>query len=148
MKKYFLMLIFLSQFTLAENLKLECNLLIETRHSDGGGVRQRNTIATVAVEMTDSFKSIRIANHKTIAIVDSTKTDNTVSFFDRSDAGKWELSEHIFDARKNIRSNTSIRIDRNTGKIFFNDRFTDSTGYINDSGVGDCTKVDLNKRKF
>jgi hypothetical protein len=148
MKKYFLILIFLSQFTNAQDLKLECNLLIETRYSEGGAARQQSTVATVDVEMNDSYKFIKIANHKIIAIVSSIKLGNNFSFVNKSDAGKWEMMMQDFDERKNEKTNTIIRIDRNTGKIFFNDRFTDSTGYTNLSGAGDCTKVDLNKRKF
>uniref|UniRef100_UPI0040484D16 hypothetical protein n=1 Tax=Shewanella sp. TaxID=50422 RepID=UPI0040484D16 len=147
MQKYFLILFFLVQFANAENLKLECNLFVDRRYSEGGGDQQR-TAATVDVTMSESFKSIKIANHKIIAILNSIKTEHTISFLDKSNSGKWELMLHEFNAQKNERFRTSIRIDRNTGKIFFDDRFTDSTGYTNTSGSGDCVKVDVDKRKF
>ena len=148
--KTFFYLILLSAINIsyAQDLKLECNLLIETRYSEGGGARQQSTVATVDVAIIDSYKFIKIENHRIIAIVNSIKSENTLSFVDNSDAGKWELTKQEFDARKNERTNTTIRIDRNAGKIFFNDRFTDSTGYTNLSGAGDCVKVDLSRRKF
>ena len=148
MRKYFLLMVFLSQITYAQELKLECNLIIETRYSEGGRTTQQNTVATVEVDMNNLYKFIKIENHKIIAVVSSIKTDNTVSFVDRSDNGTWDLARQGFDSQKNERTSTSIRIDRNTGKIFFNNRFTDSTGYTNWSGAGDCSKVDVSKRKF
>ena len=132
---------------LSEVIKLECNLLIETRYSEGS-IRKENSIATVDINVDNYFQTIKIKNHKLIAIVDSEKTDETVSFSNRSDSGKWELRSEDFNAQKNFRVSTQIRIDRNTGKIFFESRFTDSTGFLNTSGYGDCIKIDTTKRKF
>ena len=138
---------FIAQLASAQDVKLECNLIIETRYSEGN-FRNENSMATVDVQMDEAFKSIKIKNHKIIAILNSIKVEETVSFRDLSDAGKWELQGEEFDSKKNIRTRTNIRIDRNTGKIFFNDRYTESTGFINTSGYGDCTKIDVTKRKF
>ena len=144
---FFVFFTLVTTSALSQEMKLECNLLIETRYSEGN-VRKENSIATVDVNVDNFFQTVKIKNHKLIAIVDSEKTDETVSFTNRSDDGKWELRSEDFNAQKNFRVSTQIRIDRNTGKIFFNTRFTDSSGFVNTSGHGDCIKIDMTKRKF
>ena len=144
---FFVLFTLATTSVLSQEIKLECNLLIETRYSEGT-VRKENSIATVDVNVDRFFQTIKIKNHKIIAIVDSEKTEETVSFANRSDDGKWELRSEDFNAQNNFRVSTQIRIDRNTGKIFFNSRFTDSSGFLNTSGYGDCIKIDTTKRKF
>lgn len=79
-------------------------------------------------------------------MVSSTSISETDRFVDRSDQGRWELTELTQSVRDS--TSTRISIDRNSGVISFEDKFRDSKGFVNTVGNGNCTKLDPAVRKF
>jgi len=68
--------------------------------------------------------------------------------YDLSNANKWSISDGFKNSSGGQVSN-SITIDRNTGNISYKRTFTASNGItIIDTAGGDCSKVDLTKKKF
>lgn len=142
-----LLLIFLisTSSASAEVVKLSCPLSLETRFSEGA-VRRENVVATVEVIYESDFQSITIKTHRVLAMVSSTSISETDRFVDRSDQGRWELTELTQSVRDS--TSTRISIDRNSGVISFEDKFRDSKGFVNTVGNGNCTKLDPAVRKF
>lgn len=129
----------------AEVVKLTCPISLETRYSEGI-VRRENVVATVDVNYKEGNKSITIKTHKILAIVSSISALETVRFVDRSDQGRWELTD--VTQLGEVATSTRISIDRNSGVISYESRFKDSTGYENTVGNGNCIKLDPAVRKF
>lgn len=130
----------------AEVVKLTCSIALENRYSEGN-VRRESVVATVDVNYEEGNKSITIKTHKVLALAgSSTLFSDPGSFVDRSDEGRWDLAEVTQSG--GITTSTRIAIDRNSGVISYEDKFRDSTGYVNTVGGGNCIKVDPAARKF
>jgi hypothetical protein len=69
-----------------------------------------------------------------------------VSHSDYSNASKWHINEVAkVDGTYN---DTTIKIDRHSGKISYTGIFKNSQGSVTTSADGDCKKIDTTKKKF
>lgn len=122
-------------------LKLTCNMDIKKTYSSG-----REEIIRIKpileVFQLGSHVSI-IPDTNELASV-SMRTGNGRIVENYSDANKWSIFNKI--ERNGTTSETSITIDRNTGRIVYSHDYKD--GAITVYGEGVCEKVDLSKRKF
>jgi hypothetical protein len=149
MKKItFLFLLFFSNFSWSEEIKLSCNINLTHQHSNGESEKSNiNEILEISI-----FKKNKIIlpMTDTIASVSTRRDDNTISIDDFSDDNKIDLTTHRKIMHSTITDvKTSIRIDRNTGKIFYSreSNFKDGT-QLAVSGNGSCEKVNVSKKKF
>ena len=148
MKKIlFLGLSLISYSLYAEVVKLNCNIQIENRFSEGV-IRRENVMATVDINYDQFYKTIKISTHKVLAIVTSAAIQTQVSFQDRSDSSRWDLRSVDFDSSDQTKDSTQINIDRNSGVISYGRRFEEPSGYMITSGNGSCSKVDPSTRRF
>ncbi len=153
MKKLIFLLLILVSFNLqAEEFKLSCNIRLVTYYSVDGSseTHQYNEV----FEITDYGKSKYImpssVNFRSVSTSNRSKNHpNTLSIDDFSDLSKWDITVNTKSKIEGKVDVTSIRIDRNVGKIWYSADFnTPSGNTILETGVGDCEKVDVSKKKF
>ena len=146
MKKLILILLMAyPSLALSDVLKLSCTIRAVIDYSTGTTeTKQYNEI----FEVTDygDFKSI-IPTSDDFASVTSKKSKYTESIVDYSDSNKWDITNvNKYVGEKS--DNTSIRIDRNLGKIWYSRTFSSGANSITTTGTGDCEKVNVKKKKF
>jgi len=129
-----------------EEIKLSCNLKLISEYWTGTSETQ---YVTDVIEISEiGNKKYIIGNHSDIGSVSSHKSGTGwISATDISDKNRWDISTKRQSGNKTVE--TSFKIDRNTGKIFYSE-LTRGPGekFMRYSGSGDCQKVDTNKKKF
>jgi hypothetical protein len=74
---------------------------------------------------------------------------DVLSINDFSDSSKWDISVNQKGIVEGSVINTSIRIDRNTGQIWYSRTFPAENGItISEDGIGNCEKINMKKKKF
>ena len=146
MKKaiFFLLLIF-SHMACSEEVKLSCNM--KRVNTDSLGSEKFNEQVIFEIMDTGKYKSI-IPNSDEYGSVGTDKLGFRTSITDFSDANKWDITAY-HDPKNGSNYTITIRIDRNTGTIFYQNNYTSPKGnIINISASGNCEKVNLTKKKF
>jgi hypothetical protein len=144
----FLVLLISSNLSWSEEIKVSCNINLTHQHSNGA-TEKNNINEILEITISKKYKSI-IPMTESIASISSRKDDNTIFIDDFSDDNKIDLTTHRNVINSTINDvKTSIRIDRNTGKIFYSreNNFKDGSQLIA-SGNGSCEKVNVSKKKF
>lgn len=144
----FLFLLLFSNFSWSEEIKLSCNINLVYKHSNGIS-EQKNINEILEISISKKFIGI-IPMGDVINSITTSKNDNTISVDDYSDANKFDITKHnkVINSLIN-ETKTTIRIDRNTGNIFY---FTESNfkdgSILTTTGNGSCEKINLSKKKF
>ena len=146
MKKLtFFVLILFSSIVCSEELKLKCDIKVVSNFSDGSTEKNQVT-ETLKILDLGTYKSI-IPSSTVLISVSTDKSTNTISVSDLSNSNVWDITEKTF-SKNETPTTVSYVIDRNLGKIWYSDTFTSSGFTIKTSGVGDCEKIDVTKKKF
>jgi hypothetical protein len=147
-KSVFVFLLFFSNFAWSEVIKLSCNINL-TYQSSNGESEKRNINEILEVLILKKHKSI-IPMAQSIASVSTIKDENTIFVDDFSDDNKIDLTTHRNVINSTINDvKTIIRIDRNTGQIFYSSENNFKAGrQLTISGNGNCEKVNVSKKKF
>jgi hypothetical protein len=139
-------LLLISNILQAEEFKLSCNILKVMEFSTGSSEKS-NTTEIYTVTDLGSRKFI-IPTSDEFPSVSTVKKTNSITVTDESDNNKWDITNVSKNEQGDL-STVSIRIDRNTGKIFYSFLFERLNGsFITTKGRGDCEKVNLTKKKF
>lgn len=147
-KNVFVFLLFFSNFAWSEEIKLSCNINLIIQHSNGIS-EQKNINDILEISAYKKFISI-IPMGDVIGSINTSKNDNTISVDDFSDANKFDITNYRKVNNSSIAENkTTIRIDRNTGNIFYfmESNFKDGSK-LTTTGNGSCEKINLTKKKF
>lgn len=128
----------------AEDLKLNCNVLIEKAYSEGNVKRSSSA---VSVEIYDNEDEKRIVIQPKILWLSTKRTARTVSIKDTSDSNAWRLQDVYFDPVDKVKITSQVEIDRNTGEIKYSSRVDSDDGFRVAVGEGTCQKIST-ERKF
>jgi hypothetical protein len=135
------------QYAWSYEVKLSCNLHQTISYSFDGSSEQKNYTEIIEVRDDGIYKFIR-GTTKEFPSFSTDRMSTTVSIIDRSNKNKWDLTNVDKNDKGQI-SDSSIVIDRNTGKIYLNDKFTDiDKSYRNEITSGICVKIDMTKQMF
>jgi hypothetical protein len=127
--------------------KLSCNLHLTSTFSLDGSSEQKN-ITEILEIYEDEISKIIAVSSKQLFPVSTNKLESTIKIKDQSDKNKWDITNIDKNTKGQI-SEVSFVIDRNTGKIYYNAKFTSSGGsYINEAASGICVKIDIAKKLF
>ena len=139
-------LLSISNFLQAEEIKLSCNILKVMEFGSGKSEKSNNTEIYTVTDL--GGRKFIIPTSDEFPSVSSVKKANSITVTDQSDNNKWDITNVSKNEQGDL-SSVSIRIDRNTGKIFYSFQFERLNGsFINTTGRGDCEKVNLTKKKF
>jgi hypothetical protein len=146
-KLIFFVLILFSSIVCSEELKLSCNIKLTTNYDDG--TTENGQYSEVfAIKDLGKHKFI-IPTSNTFGSVSTLEGSKTLSIKDFSDSSKWDISVENNGLKEGVTYTTTIRIDRNVGKIWYSHTFfRDGKVRIEDLGNGDCEKINVTKKKF
>lgn len=146
MKKLILFLLLLSPSTVwSLEVKLSCSINTVTEYSTGGSERGQFNQIFVVTDL-GNYRSI-ISNSDDFASVSTKGIKSTVSVDDLSDSNIWDITNNN-KLPNGSTMTTSIRIDRNVGKIWYSSSFDNNQITRLRTGSGDCEKVNVSKKKF
>lgn len=141
---YFGFLLLVSNLVFSEEIKLSCYMKVVKIYSTGSQEK---------LDMNEIFEIIDLGNVRSITPlsanfngVTTRSFEGKVSHDDYSSPNKWHLKEEASDNGAYIE--TTIRIDRHSGKISYIGTFKNSKGSITTNADGDCKKIDTTKKKF
>jgi hypothetical protein len=147
MKKHLLILIllFTSNILYAVEIKLSCDIEVEVTYWTGNTEKKQVTnIVTIADQGARGKFIISSGSH--IRSVTTKESENR-SVTDLSDSNSWEITNEV--TSQNDVVTTFLKIDRNTGKFFYDSFQKSKDGKdIRFEGRGNCEKVDTAKKKF
>lgn len=147
-KNVFVFLLFFSNFAWSEEIKLSCNINLTIQHSSGA-MEQKNINEILEISILKNFTSI-IPMGDDIGSITTFKDNNTTSVDDYSNDSKFDITKRYKVNNSSINDGqTTIRIDRNTGNIYYfkESNFKDGS-QITSTGNGRCEKINLTKKKF
>lgn len=145
MKKIILFLLILPSIAFAELIKLSCNINLVT---DNVLKETTNINEVLEIYLSDKLKSISPMSDNLWSI--STRKDVNRTSDDYSDENKihLEVTQTLNNSSLDGRT-TKFIIDRNTGKLFYNNTSFFKNGHIiSTTGDGTCEKVNVAKKKF
>ncbi len=141
MQKFiFLLLIFFSPIIYSEEIKIACQISLETIYENGSSVtKQYNEIFTI----TDNgkLKSIK----PTTSNFERVTTENGL---DSSNLSEWNITKGVDNKRTFSNTLTTYKIDRNTGRIWYDNYTIFLKKSWSSKGEGKCEKIDVSKKKF
>ena len=134
-----------SSIVRSEELKLSCNINLVSTSSNG--ISESNQYNQTFEVVDYGKRKMIIPSSDLFSGVSTGKHPTTVSIEDFSDSNKWDIfnQDNFEDGTS---SSTTIRIDRDTGKIWYTHTFKEGGRTLNQSGNGDCEKVNVRKKKF
>jgi hypothetical protein len=141
---FFIFLFLVSNLAFSEEVKLSCNMKVIKLYSTGSQEK---------LDMNETFEIVDLGNVRSITPLSANFNGVTTSSFegkvshdDYSSPNKWHLKEVATADDAYIE--TTIRIDRHSGKISYTGTFKNSKGSITTNADGDCKKIDTTKKKF
>jgi len=143
MNKLFITSVLLCSANLASAslVKLECPVTVEAEYSTGT-VEKNAEIMVLEIETINGITFFS-GSGRSLIDMSSKKSKSIVQVIDSSDSGKWEL---MVDT---LQSHMSLRIDRNSGALFYQETFNSPRGgQIVTTVTGNCRKIDTSKRMF
>ena len=146
MKKIiFFILVISSQSVHSVELKLICNITLNEIFSDG---TTKTSQLSEVLEIIDNGKTKLIIPTSDLLGGVTTKKSGTLSpINDSSDVNKWDITSEN-KLSDGTTSTTTFRIDRNIGNIWYSNTFITNGRVTRQSGVGNCEKINLTKKKF
>jgi hypothetical protein len=144
------LLLILPLLSWSEEIKLSCNMKRTVLNSH---LADQNSNETIIVEIIDlgKYKSI-VPNSDQYAAVGSFKMEGVTNISDNSDKNKWDITRTYTSSKSSGTSITTIRIDRNTGNIYYISNFAakieNNSVVIQTTATGDCEKINVMKKKF
>ncbi|NDF81248.1 MAG: hypothetical protein EB109_03695 [Methylophilaceae bacterium] len=141
---FFIFLFLVSNLALSEEVKLSCDMKVTKLYSTGSE-EHLNINEVFDIIDSGSIKSITPLSPN----FNGTTTRNfegKLSYKDYSTPNKWHLNEAASSGDAIV--NTTIIIDRHSGKISYSGLFKNPSGSVTTSAVGDCVKLDTTKKKF
>lgn len=145
MKKLIILLMLSPSTAWSLEVKLSCIINTVTEYSTGGSERDRFNQVFVVTDL-GNYRSI-ISSSDDFASVSSKGIVGTVSVDDLSDSNIWDITNNN-KLPNGSTMTTSIRIDRNVGKIWYSSSFDNNKITRLRAGSGDCEKVNVSKKKF
>lgn len=147
-KLIFIFVLFISTRILGEEIKLSCNLNLVRNFSSGYSEKENITdIIEVSIHPRGKFILPKVLS--SVHVLEP-EVDPNYSAIDQSDLNKWEISITNRRGTKEISSvQTRFFIDRNSGLITYDSTTNFFNGdWLMTTGNGNCSKVDLTKKKF
>ena len=147
-----LTLLFVSSFSYATEIKLQCNMTSVTRSSYD--VEKAQGVATIDILELPKYRSI-IIDSGIDSLVNSVSAGGSVvprklSTTDFSDDTKWDITNINSSTNPNIsKRESNIIINRLNGQVISKATTTFNNGnFIDVSASGFCVKLDVTKKKF
>jgi len=148
MKKIVLMILLMYSgmaFSEEVKIKLQCNIEIKDYLNESPPKTARHS-EVFDVEVDGNAKTIMPATSEYFNGVSTLPVEGLVSFRDESKDDKFNIS--TVRKEKNSLISTQIRIDRDTGRIYYTNKVTLNLNNLVQRGVGDCTKMNPSKNLF
>lgn len=125
----------------AAAIKLECPVTVKTEFSSGN-VESSSDLIILDIETANGHTTI-IGSGESPISASTRKLPSVTEVINSSDSGKWEIFT------KSPKIEHSIRIDRHTGRLFYQSFFSTSSGRtLTTTITGICQKIDQSQRKF
>lgn len=136
-----------SGFALSEdlNIKLECNIDLKDSFNDKL-LKTSQYVEVFDVDIQGNVKSIMPVMSEYFKGVSTKPAADLISFKDDSRDNNFDIS--VVRKEKNGEISTQIRIERDTGKIFYVNKLALNLNTSVQRGVGNCTKLNPAKNKF
>lgn len=135
---------------LSEEIKLSCNMKRKVMNSH---LADQDYTETIIFEVFDFGKNKSIIpNSDQYASVGTSKYEGVQNTTDNSDKNKWDITQVYSSPKSSGSSITTIRIDRNSGSIYYTSNFSakieNNSLLILTTATGECEKVNTIKKKF
>ena len=127
-------------------LKLSCNITITTEYPSGRVEKNRvKELFEIDDYGTDKF-IIPLSDQ--FSSISTIKRDNVLFISDISDSNKWDIKKTIKGSKVGSTITTSYIIDRNSGMIWYSSEIDNTKGILKEIGLGECEKINTEKKKF